>query len=105
MSHYADDFGLHIELREIDVFANGIFMGEIGAGKNVVDVDDHRSVLVVLRSDEAAALERGSHGLLETGLDQIKHRLGHFVVDCPASAGPRSRRATTSHGSSGVSRA
>ena len=80
MAHHADDFGLHIELLQMDALPDGIFMREPGARKNVVDVDHSGGVLVVLRSDEAAALESDSHGLLETGFDQIIHRLRHFVV-------------------------
>ena len=39
VAHHADDFGLHIELRQIDALADGIFAREIGARKNIVDVD------------------------------------------------------------------
>ncbi len=63
----------------MDAFPDGVFMREPDARKNVIDVDHHGGVLVVPRSDEAAALEGDSHGLLETGFDQVKHRLGHFV--------------------------
>ena len=68
-----------VEDRQIDVLSDGIFIREIGARENVVDVDDHRRVLVVLRRDEAAALEGDSHGLLEAGFHEIKHRLVHLL--------------------------
>ncbi len=70
---------MHVEAREIDALANGIFIREIGARENVVDVHHHRRALVVLRRDEAAALEGDSHGLLEAAFRQIKHRLGHLL--------------------------
>src|SRR5258708_4628094 len=54
-------------------------MREIGARENVVDVHDHRRALVVLRRDEAAALEADSHGLLKAGFNEIEHRLGHVL--------------------------
>src|SRR5258708_8995654 len=79
VAHHADDFSLHIELFQMDALPDRVFMREPGARKNVIDVDHHRSALVVLRSDEAAPLESDSHGLLETRFDQIKHRLGDFV--------------------------
>ena len=77
-----------LKLREMDVLADGIFIGEISARKNVVDVDDHRCVLVVLGRDEAAALERDSHGLLEAGFDQIEHRLRHVLISWRALGWP-----------------
>ncbi len=80
MAHHADDFGLHIELLKMDAFPYGIFMRKPGARKNIIDVDYYGGVLIVLRSDEAAALERDSHSLLETGFHQIINRLVHFVV-------------------------
>src|SRR2546430_13699686 len=36
----ADDFGLHVEACKIDALADGVFMREVGARENVVDVDD-----------------------------------------------------------------
>ena len=100
VSHHADNFGLHIELREIDVFADGIFIGEIGARKNVVNVDDHGSVLIVLRRDEPATLEDGSHGLLEASFDEIKHRLGHLIVSggLRPALDPEGQRGVMDHG-------
>src|SRR5258708_12453463 len=80
VAHHADDFSLHIELFQMDALPDRVFMREPGARENVIDVDHHRSALVVLRSDEAAPLESDSHGLLETRFDQIKHRLGYFFV-------------------------
>src|SRR5258708_3703842 len=35
----------------------------------VVDIDDDRRTLVILRRDEAAALKSDSHGLLEAGFN------------------------------------
>jgi hypothetical protein len=45
----------------MDTLADGILVREIGARENIVNVDDDRRVLIVLRRDEAA-LERDAHG-------------------------------------------
>ena len=41
VANHAHDFGLHIEEREIDALADGIFVEEIGAGENVIDLDHY----------------------------------------------------------------
>ncbi len=69
MPHDADDFGLHVEAREIDALADGILIRKIGAREDIVDVDNDRRTLVILRRDEAAALKSDSHGLLEAGFN------------------------------------
>jgi hypothetical protein len=75
-----DDFGLHIELLEIDMLPDGIFVWEVGAREDVVYIDHRRGMFAVLRRNQASALESDSHGLLETGLDEIKHSLMFVVV-------------------------
>ena len=99
VAHHADDFRFHVEDREMDVLADGIFAGEIGARENVVDVDHHRRVFVVLRRDEAPALEGDSHGWLEAGFHQIKHRLGHVlnVVGLRLAVNPERQRGIMDH--------
>src|SRR6185437_7238182 len=74
------DLRLNIELFQVYPFADRVLMREIGTGKNVIDVDDHRGVLIVLRADETAALQRKTHGLLEAGLGKVKHSLRHLIV-------------------------
>src|SRR5271168_5567469 len=76
----ADDFGLHVELFEIDALADRIFAGEISARENVVDINHDRCKFIVLRGYESAAQKSNPHGLLETRLDKIKHGLGLVVV-------------------------
>jgi len=39
---------LHVEACKIDALADGVFMREVGARENVVDVDDRWRMLVVL---------------------------------------------------------
>jgi hypothetical protein len=47
----------NVEVARLDVLADRIFVREIGACANFVDVDYHRRAFVVLWCDEAAALE------------------------------------------------
>jgi len=76
----ANDFGFHAEGDEMEVFADRIFVGEIGAGEEIVNNDDGGRVLVVLGSEIAAAFQRNAHGGLETGFGKIEQSLRHVLL-------------------------
>ena len=76
----ADDLGFSIELSDVDVLADGVRVGEVGAGEDIVDVDDGGGVFVVVVGDEAAAEQGHAHGALEAGLDEIEHGGMHVVI-------------------------
>ncbi len=80
MSDHADDLGLDIKSGDMDMLTDRVLVGKIGACENVVDVDHCGRVLVVLLSDEAAALQRDAHGLLEAIFHQVEHGLRHIVI-------------------------
>ena len=105
MPHHADDFGLHIELLQMDALPDGIFMREPGARKNVIDVDDHGAFSLSCGVTKRPRSSVIPMACCETGFNQIKHGLMHVVVVGGLRAGLRSRRVRTSHGSSGASRA
>ncbi len=45
----ADDLGFNIEFGDVDVLADGVLVGEPGLREYVIDVDDNRRVLVIVR--------------------------------------------------------
>ena len=76
----ADDFGFDAERDEMEMFADGIFAGEVGPREEVVNDDDGGGVLVILRSEIAAAFERNAHRGLEAGFGEIEKSLRHVLL-------------------------
>src|ERR1700733_10160036 len=79
VSDHTDDLRFHIKSGDMDVLPDRVLVGKVTACENVVNVDHGGRVLVVLLSDEASALQRDTHGLLESGFNQVEQRLMHIV--------------------------
>ena len=74
-----DDLQLSSAAVHDDAFADGVLVRKESAREDVVDDGDERRVLIVLRGEEAPALERDVHHVEIAGLDDVVDGPVHAV--------------------------
>src|SRR5271165_629974 len=79
MADQAYDLSGLVEAVDIEVLADGIFVGEIFLCENLIDCDDQRRMLIVLRSEKSSLSQRDSHHREIIRLDDIVDGPIHII--------------------------
>ena len=79
VADHADDLRQLSESVDVDALADGILMGKIFLGKDFIDHDDERGVLVVLGVKKRPRQQRNSHRLQVVRFDDVVDGPVHVV--------------------------